>query len=84
MGFFNSLRVRITLAILGGVLYALLTYALTRSLNLSSSPATLAGFLVYLLCLGSRLLLLFSGIDSPTIDGEAKDLQKQSREEFFP
>ena len=65
MGFFNSLLIRITLAVLGGVLYALLTYALILSLNLSSPLAILAGFLVYLFYLGSRLLLLFSGIDSP-------------------
>jgi hypothetical protein len=65
MGFFNSLLIRITLAILGGVLYALLTYALILSLNLSSPLATLAAFLAYLFYLGSRLLLLFSGIDSP-------------------
>jgi hypothetical protein len=65
VGFFNSLLIRITLAVLGGVLYALLTYALILSLNLSSSPGTLAAFFVYVLYLGSRLLLLFSGIDSP-------------------
>jgi hypothetical protein len=65
VGFFNSLLIRITLAVLGGVLYALLTYALILSLNLSSSLAALAAFFVYLLYLGSRLLLLFSGIDSP-------------------
>jgi hypothetical protein len=65
MGFFNSLLIRITLAVLGGGLYALLTYALILSLNLSSPLAHLAAFVVYLLYLGSRLLLLFSGIDSP-------------------
>ena len=65
MGFFNSLLIRITLAVLGGILYALLTYALILSLNLSFSLATLAAFLVYLFYLGPRLLLLFSGIDSP-------------------
>ena len=65
MGFFNSLLIRITLAILGGILYALLTYAVILSLNLSSPLATLAAFFAYLLYLGSRLLLLFSGIDSP-------------------
>jgi hypothetical protein len=65
VGFFNSLLIRITLAVLGGVLYALLTYALILSLNLSSSLAALAAFFVYLLYLGSRLLLLLSEIDSP-------------------
>lgn len=65
MGFFNSLLIRITLAVLGGALYALLTYALILSLRLSSPLAILAAFLVYLFYLGSRLLLLFSGIDTP-------------------
>jgi hypothetical protein len=65
MGFFNSLLIRITLAVLGGVLYALLTYALILFLNLSFPFAILAAFLVYLLYLGSRFLLLFSGLDSP-------------------
>jgi len=65
MGFFNCLLIRITLAVLGGVLYALLTYALLRSLNLSSPLPILAASFVYLLYLGSRFLLLFSGIDSP-------------------
>ena len=65
MGFFNSFLIRITLAVLGGVLYALLTYALLLSLNLSSPLPVLAGSFVYLFYLGSRLLLLFSGIDSP-------------------
>ena len=65
MGFFNSLSIRITLAVLGGALYALLTYALILSLRLSFPLAILAAFFVYLLYLGSRLLLLFSGIDSP-------------------
>ena len=64
MGFFNSLLIRITLAVLGGVLYALLTYALLHSLNLSSPLPVLAASFVYLFYLGSRLLLLFSGIDS--------------------
>jgi hypothetical protein len=84
MGFFNSLLIRITLAVLGGILYALLTYALILSLNLSSSLAILAASLVYLLYLGSRFLLLFSGIDSPYYRREKEDLQKHSREEFFP
>jgi hypothetical protein len=65
MGFFNSLLIRITLAVLGGVLYALLTYVLIHSLNLSSPLEIAAVFFVFLLYLGSRLLLLFSGIDSP-------------------
>jgi len=65
VGFLNSILIRITLAVLGGILYALLTCALIRSLNLPSLLAILAALFVYLLYLGSRLLLLFSGIDSP-------------------
>ena len=76
MGFFNSLSIRITLAVLGGALYALLTYALLHSLNLSSPLPVLAALFVYLLYLGSRYLLLLSGIDSPYYrrerDGSAK------------
>jgi len=82
MGFFNSLLIRITLAVLGGVLYALLTYALILFLNLSSSHAILTALLVYLLYLGSRLLLLFSGIDSPYYrrrrEGSSKTLPGKS------
>ncbi len=82
MGFFNSLLIRITLAVLGGALYALLTYALILSLRLSSPLAILAAFLVYLLYLGSRLLLLFSGIDSPYYgrgrEGSSKTLPEKN------
>jgi len=71
MGFFSSFLIRITLAVLGGALYALFTYALLHSVNFSSSLATPAAFLVYLFYLGSRLLLL-SGIDSPYYSGRRK------------
>jgi hypothetical protein len=76
MGFFNSLLIRITLAVLGGSLYASLTYALILSINISSPLATLAASFVYLLYLGSRLLLLFSGIDSPYTSGGRKGPSK--------
>jgi hypothetical protein len=65
VGFFNSFLIRITLAVLGGVLYALMAYALILFLHLSSSLAMIAAFFLYFLYVGSRLLLLFSGIDSP-------------------
>ena len=82
MGFFNSLLIRITLAILGGILYALLTYALIVFLHLSASFALFAAVLVYLLYLGSRLLLLFSGSDSPYYrrkrEGPAKTLLEKN------
>jgi len=76
MSFFNSPLVRITLAILGGAFYALLTYTLTRPLHLSSSIAVQAAFFVYLLYLGSRLLLFSSGIDSPYYRRERKEPSK--------
>ena len=65
MGFFNSLTVRIPLAIMGGILYGLLTYEIFFALDLSQQTATAAGLLVFFLYLGSRLLVLFSGIDTP-------------------
>ena len=82
MGFFNSLLIRITLAVLGSTLYALLAYALILSLNPSSLLAILAALFVYLLYLGSRLLLLFSGSDSPYYrrkrEGPAKTLLEKN------
>jgi len=65
MDFFNSLLIRITLAVIGGIFYAFLTYMIVMFLNLSSELVTLAAIFVYLFYLSSRLLLLFSGIDSP-------------------
>jgi len=76
MGFFNSLFDTNHSGRPGGVLYALLAYALILSLNLSSPLPILAAFLVYLFYLGSRLLLLFFLKSTPlTIDGKEKDLQ---------
>jgi hypothetical protein len=65
MGFFNSLVIRVTLAVIGGVFYAFLTYMIVMFLNLSYEFVILAAVFVYLFYLSSRLLLLFSGIDSP-------------------
>jgi hypothetical protein len=65
MGFFNSLTIRIPLAVIGGILYGLLTYAIVLTLNLQAQTAIGAGLLVFFLYLGSRLLVLFSGIDTP-------------------
>ena len=62
MGFFNSLSIRIPLAIIGGILYSALTYAVIIRLDLSSDLAILAAFIVFFFYLGSRSLLLFSGI----------------------
>jgi hypothetical protein len=64
MDFFNSLLIRITLAVIGGIFYAFLTYSIIMFLNLLYEFAILAAVFVYLFYLSSRLLLLFSGIDS--------------------
>lgn len=64
MGFFNSLSIRIPLALLGGFLYSLLTYALTLPVGLSSELALFAATVVFLFYLASRLLLLFSGVNT--------------------
>jgi hypothetical protein len=65
MSFFNSLSTRIPLAILGGILYSALTYTIVALLDLSPAWALFAAIIVFLFYLGSRLLILFSGIDSP-------------------
>jgi hypothetical protein len=65
MDFFNSLLIRITLAVIGGIFYAFLTYLVVMFLTLPYELVTLAAVIVYLFYLSSRLLLLFSGIDSP-------------------
>jgi len=64
MSFFNSLSVRIPLALIGGFLYGLLTYWIVQFLNLPGLTAPASGT-VSLFYLGSRLVLLFSGVDSP-------------------
>lgn len=65
MDFFNSLLIRVTLAFIGGIFYAFLTYRIVMFLNLSYELVIVAAVFVYLFYLSSRLLLLFSGIDSP-------------------
>lgn len=65
MGFFNSLPIRITLALIGGLLYGLLAYALVLVLALSPQAAMGMALFIFFLYLGSRLLILFSGMDTP-------------------
>lgn len=65
MEFFNSLLIRFTLAVIGGIFYAFLTYMIASFLELSYEFVIVASIFVYLFYLSSRLLLLFSGIDSP-------------------
>lgn len=64
VGFFNSLPIRIPLALLGGFLYSFLTYAITLLLSLSSELAIFAASVVFLFYLASRFLLLFSGVNT--------------------
>jgi len=65
MGFFNSLSIRIPLAVIGGILYGLLTYTIINLLDLPNNLALFSAFIVFLFYLGSRLMILFSGIDTP-------------------
>jgi hypothetical protein len=65
MGFLNSLSTRIPLALVGGILYSLLTYSLFLLLGLPSDFAIVPSIIVLVLYVGSRLLILFSGFDSP-------------------
>ena len=54
MGFFNSLSIRIPLAIIGGILYGALTYTIAIFLDLPSEFAFSAAIIVFLFYLGSR------------------------------
>ena len=65
MSFFNALSIRIPLAVIGGILYSILTYYIVLLLNLPSELALATSIIVFLFYLGSRFLILFSGIDTP-------------------
>lgn len=80
MGFLNSLLIRVTLAIIGGIFYAFLTYMIAMFVYLPSEFAFLASAIVYLFYLGSRLLLLFSGVDSPYYSRGKKGIPKTPTE----
>lgn len=77
MSFFNSLSTRIPLAVIGGILYSLLTYSIIVLLDLSSQFAISASVLVFLFYLGSRFLILFTGIETPYFSKGKKDIPKQ-------
>jgi len=84
MDFFNSLLIRMTLAVIGGIFYAFLTYLIVKLLNLPDAFVILASVLIYLFYVSSRLLLLFSGIDSPYYSRGRKLPPKASpRENYF-
>jgi len=80
MGFLNSLLIRITLAVIGGIFYAFLTYMIAMFLHLPSQVVFLASAFVYLFYLGSRLLLLFSGVDSPYYSRRKRGIPKKPAE----
>lgn len=80
MSFFNSLSIRIPLAIIGGILYGLLTYSIIILLDLPSQLAISTGVVVFLFYLGSRLLILFSGIDSPYYSRGVRGVRKPPNE----
>jgi hypothetical protein len=76
LDFFNSLLIRTTLAVIGGIFYAFLTYVIVMSLHLPYEFVIVASVFVYLFYLSSRFLLLFSGIDSPYYSKGGKELPK--------
>jgi hypothetical protein len=82
MDFFNSPLIRITLAVIGGIFYAFLTYMIVMFLNLSYEFAIVAAVFVYLFYLSSRLLLLFSGTP-PIIQKEGKGLPKHPQKKIL-
>lgn len=77
MSFFNSISIRIPLAMIGGVLYGLLAYYITVIMSFSAGLAISLGAFVFFFYLGSRLLILFSGIDSPYFSRGGKAVSKQ-------
>ena len=83
MNFLNALSIRITLALIGGVFYALLTYMTTIFVHLPIQLVYLASAIVYLFYLGSRFLLLFSGVDSLYYSREKKERLRTAEENSF-
>ena len=78
--FFNSLSIRIPLAVVGGILYSILTYYIFILLDLSAELAVVTSIIVFLFYLGSRFLILFSGIDTSYYFKGGKTGSKQSYE----
>ena len=80
MGYFNSFSTRIPLALVGAILYSLLTYSIILILNLSIEWAIFASIFVFLFYFGSRLVILFSGVDSPYYSRKGKVISKDESE----
>jgi hypothetical protein len=70
--FFNSLSIRIAMAMVGGIFYGLLTQTITRFLGFSSELTVIAAFIVFFFYLVSRFLLVFSGIQTPYYSKEGR------------
>jgi len=80
MSFFNSLPIRIPLALIGGILYGLLTRCILILLDLPAEFTLFASGVVFLFYLGSRILLLFCGFDTPYYSKGAKAPSGRSHE----
>ena len=64
------------MAVIGGILYSFLTYYIIILLDLSSQFAISAAVFISLFYFGSRLLILFSGIDSPYYSRRERGIPK--------
>lgn len=82
MTFLNHLPNRVVLALVGGLLYGLLTYCLLTWLEVSLPLNISISGLVFLFYFGSRLLLLFSGVTTLYYSGK-KNLKKFYEETPF-
>lgn len=80
MDFFNSLLVRITLAVIGGIFYAFLTYLILIFLHFSHEVIIVSSVFVYLFYVSSRFLLLFSGVNSSYYSKKVKGSSQPSTE----
>lgn len=83
MGFFNSVSIWLPLAAIGGILYGLLTYYIVILLSLPYKFALFSAVIVSLFYLSSRLLIFFSGIDTPYYSREERSTSKQSHKDTF-
>ena len=76
MDFFNSLVIRTTLAVIGGIFYAFLTYAIVMSLHLSYEFVIVASVFVYLFYLAQGFFSSSLESTPPIIQKEEKDSLK--------
>lgn len=81
MTFLNSLLNRLVLACLGGFLYTLLTYYLLSRFGAPIQFIYFFSGMVFLFYLGSRVLLLFSGIETLYYSKGRKEILRKFCEE---